>query len=162
MWIGGLGWGWHFGKGVYLALWFWRFGTSQLHKVNQKQSNSRCHGICKLSPRTDAMLPRRLAYSRVYIHIGVGSALLVSINWAMRRPQNVGRVTGTGSHAFSFCVINRGYSHMGNSGDRLLESININTLEVAVCSESSKHEKQWIIYAKFLFWKTYQLLTIKR
>ena len=31
---------------------------------------------------------------------------------------------------------------MGNSGDRLLESININTLEVAVCSESSKHEKQ--------------------
>ena len=38
----------------------------------------------------------------LYIHIGVGSALLVSINRAMRRPQNVRRVTGTGSHAFSF------------------------------------------------------------
>ena len=36
----------------------------------------------------------------VYIHIGVGSALLVSINRVMRRPQNVRRVTGTGSHAF--------------------------------------------------------------
>ena len=38
----------------------------------------------------------------VYIHIGVGSALLVSTNRAMRRPQNVRRVTGTGSHAFLF------------------------------------------------------------
>ena len=36
----------------------------------------------------------------VYIHIGVGSALLVSTNRVMRRPQNVRRVTGTGSHAF--------------------------------------------------------------
>lgn len=38
----------------------------------------------------------------LYIHIGVGSALLVSTNRAMRRPQNVRRVTGTGSHAFCF------------------------------------------------------------
>ena len=40
----------------------------------------------------------------VYIHIGVGSALLVSTNWAMREPQNVRRVTGTGSHAFLFIL----------------------------------------------------------
>ena len=38
----------------------------------------------------------------VYIHISVGSALLVSTNRVMRRPQNVRRVTGTGSHAFLF------------------------------------------------------------
>ena len=37
-----------------------------------------------------------------HLHIGVGSALLVSTNRAMRRPQRVRRVTGTGSHAFSF------------------------------------------------------------
>lgn len=37
-----------------------------------------------------------------YIHIGVGSALLVSTNWAMRRTRNVRRVTSTGSHAFIF------------------------------------------------------------
>ena len=36
----------------------------------------------------------------LYIHIGVGSALLVSTNWAMREPLSVRRVTGTGSHAF--------------------------------------------------------------
>ncbi len=36
----------------------------------------------------------------LYIHIGVGSALLVSMSWAMREPPSVRRVTGTGSHAF--------------------------------------------------------------
>lgn len=41
----------------------------------------------------------------VYIHIGVRSALLVSIDWAMREPLSVRRVTGTGSHAFYFNII---------------------------------------------------------
>ena len=40
----------------------------------------------------------------VYMHIGVGSALLVSINWAMREPSIVRRVTGTGSHVLSFYI----------------------------------------------------------
>ena len=35
----------------------------------------------------------------IYIHIGVGYALLVSTTWAMRRSRKVRRVTGTGSHA---------------------------------------------------------------
>ena len=39
-----------------------------------------------------------------YIHIGVGSALLVFTTWAMRRPRKVRRVTGTGSHAFLFHI----------------------------------------------------------
>lgn len=38
----------------------------------------------------------------VYMHICVGSALLVSIKRLMRRPQNARRVTGTGSRAFLF------------------------------------------------------------
>jgi len=38
----------------------------------------------------------------LYMHIGVRSALLVSIDWAMREPLSVRRVTGTGSHAFLF------------------------------------------------------------
>ena len=38
----------------------------------------------------------------LYIHIGVGSALLVSTRGAMPEPKEVRRVTGTGSHAFSF------------------------------------------------------------
>ena len=38
----------------------------------------------------------------VYMYICVGSALLVSTTWAMRRPRKVRRVTGTGSHAFLF------------------------------------------------------------
>ena len=43
----------------------------------------------------------RIAVYRI-CHIGVGSALLVSINWAMREPLSVRRATGTGSHAFYF------------------------------------------------------------
>ena len=35
-----------------------------------------------------------------YMHIGVGSALLVQLYRAMREPLEVGRVTGTVSHAF--------------------------------------------------------------
>ena len=50
----------------------------------------------------------------VYMHIGVGSALLVSINWAMRRPQRVRRVTGTGSHAFLFIYR---YIYIAESGE---------------------------------------------
>ena len=41
-----------------------------------------------------------MAIGVTYIHIGVGSALLVSTNWAMREPRRVRRATGTGSHAF--------------------------------------------------------------
>ena len=53
----------------------------------------------------------------VYMHISVGSALLVSTNRVMRRPQNVRRVTGTGSHAFLFnkriyCRIWGAYRHI--------------------------------------------------
>ena len=32
------------------------------------------------------------------------SALLVQLDWAMRRPSDVGRVTGTDSHAFFVCI----------------------------------------------------------
>ena len=45
----------------------------------------------------------RAVVYRIY-HIGVGSALLVSINWAMREPLSVRRATGTGSHAFLFTL----------------------------------------------------------
>ena len=48
----------------------------------------------------------------LYIHISVGSALLVSTNWAMRRPRKVRRVTGTGSHAFLFKI-----THIAESGE---------------------------------------------
>ena len=50
----------------------------------------------------------------VYIHIGVGSALLVSTNRAMRRPQRVRRATGTGSHAFLIYI---GYIQTAESGE---------------------------------------------
>lgn len=36
----------------------------------------------------------------LYKFIGVGSALLVQLYWAMREPRSVGRVTGTDLHAF--------------------------------------------------------------
>jgi len=49
-------------------------------------------------------------YIRLYIHIGVGSALLVSMSWAMREPPSVRRVTGTGSHAYSSIV---GFAELG-------------------------------------------------
>ena len=81
--------GWHYGKAFT-----WRFGfdtlrTSQLPSIDQKQSNSRCHGICPLYPV--AILCRKEMDSGygslvIYIHIGVRSALLVSINRVMRRP----------------------------------------------------------------------------
>lgn len=48
-----------------------------------------------------------------YIHIGVGSALLVSTTWAMRRPRKVRRVTGTGSHAFFIVIFNRYIADFG-------------------------------------------------
>ena len=100
-----VGWGWHCGKAFT-----WRFGfdtlrISQILSVNQKQSSGRCHGICLLSPIAMLLLlvgGRAHGSLVVYIHIGVGSALLVSINWAMREPLSVRRVTGTGSHAFLF------------------------------------------------------------
>ena len=69
--------------------------------VRQKQSNGECLSgyvyvhLCYIG-RDDW-------YSvRSYIHIGVGSALLVSTNRAMREPSIVRRATGTGSHAFLF------------------------------------------------------------
>ena len=42
-----------------------------------------------------------------HLHIGVGSALLVLIRWAMREPRIVGRVTGTIPRFFiynQFCL----------------------------------------------------------
>ena len=71
--------------------------------IDQKQSNSRCHGICKLYPIVMLLLPvngKEYGNLVIYMHIGVGSALLVSISRAMREPLSVRRVTGTGSHAF--------------------------------------------------------------
>ena len=59
--------------------------------------------VCLLYPVAMLLLPvsgGEYGSLVIYIHIGVRSALLVSINRAMRRPQNVRRVTGTGSHAF--------------------------------------------------------------
>lgn len=38
--------------------------------------------------------------SVLYKFIGVGSALLVQLYWAMREPRSVGRVTDTDLHAF--------------------------------------------------------------
>ena len=58
----------------------------------------------------------------VYIHIGVGSALLVSINWAMREPSIVRRVTGTGSHAFLIYI---GVQHIAESGELIGSEENI-------------------------------------
>ena len=50
-----------------------------------------------------SMLPLMVGIAIVvYIHIGVGSALLVSTRGAMPEPKEVRRVTGTGSHAFLF------------------------------------------------------------
>ena len=37
---------------------------------------------------------------RLYKLIGVGSALLVLLQWAMREPRSMGRVTDTDLHAF--------------------------------------------------------------
>ena len=59
----------------------------------------------------------------LYVHIGVGSALLVSTTWAMRRPRKVRRVTGTGSHAFLFIGI-----HIAESGELIGTDDKINLL----------------------------------
>ena len=96
------------GNDIWKKAFTWRFGFDslklrKLQIVRQKQSNGRCPW--------DMNCTRLLCYAvttvyawqfLVYIHIGVGSALLVSTNRAMRRPQRVRRVTGTGSHAFLY------------------------------------------------------------
>ena len=38
------------------------------------------------------------------LHISVGFCVARFDGWAMRRPQTVGRVTGTDSHVFSFYI----------------------------------------------------------
>ena len=43
-----------------------------------------------------------MQYACIAVHIGVGSALLVSLEWAMREPENVERVTDTDSTLFYF------------------------------------------------------------
>ena len=47
----------------------------------------------------------------VYIHIGVGSALLVSINWAMREPLECGTGNRYRFSRFSYIIINKVYTH---------------------------------------------------
>ena len=86
-----------------LFLTFWNFATF-------KSSHEHCNGRC---PRDVfihiPLLVWHFAYSEVsYIRIGISvyisawaSTLLVQLDWAMRRPQNVGRVTRR-SHAFCF------------------------------------------------------------
>ena len=87
--------------------------------VCQRQSNSRCHGICKLCP--DAMLLLPVSGGEhgslvVYMHIGVGSALLVSTNWAMRRPQK-----GETSNRYRFSRFSYIYNKV-STGDTHAES----------------------------------------
>ena len=59
----------------------------------------------------------------LYKLIGVGSALLVLLQWAMREPRSVGRVTDTDLHAFFvvvFLVLKRFYDEttiIGDHGD---------------------------------------------
>lgn len=48
---------------------------------------------------------------RLYKLIGVGSALLVLLYWAMREPRSMGRVTDTDLHAFFVIVIHQEYHH---------------------------------------------------
>lgn len=75
------------GKAFTWRFGFDPFGTSQLLMISQRQSNSRCYGICLLYSFI-ILYRNRGGYSVVvYIHIGVRSALLVSTNRAMRRPQ---------------------------------------------------------------------------
>ena len=89
-----------------LVLTFWNLASS-----NQFVKNKATVDVTGyvLYPRCYAMLQDKVVGIVVwsYIHIGVRSALLVSTNWAMREPQNVGRVTGTGSHAFLFIYMYR-------------------------------------------------------
>ena len=70
VWIKVAGRGWHIGKGVYLTLWFWLIGISQILNIRQKQSNGEC-----LSGYVYVLLcyiGRDDWYSvRSYIHIGV-------------------------------------------------------------------------------------------
>ena len=63
----------------------------------------------------------------LYVHIGVGSALLVSTTWAMRRPRKVRRVTGTGSHAFLFKYR---YNTIAESGELIGTDDKINLLSI--------------------------------
>ena len=90
------GWEWHNRKGVYLTLWFWRLRTSQLRTISQKQSNSEClMGMF--------LFPCHIMWRWIIIFVSAwGFVLLVSTNWAMRRPLTVERVT---SASRFFCSI---------------------------------------------------------
>lgn len=92
--------------------WFLTLRISQIQKYSHELCNGRCpwdvfinipKGLfCPFAP----MGRRKEANPKggLYKLIGVGSALLVLLQWAMREPRSVGRVTGTDLHAF-FVVV---------------------------------------------------------
>ena len=60
---------------------------SRKFKLCHKQSNGECLMGMFLYSFVILVVTTRITHKVSYIHIGVGSALLVSTNWAMRRPQ---------------------------------------------------------------------------
>jgi len=92
--------------------WFLTLRISQIQNCSYELCNGRCpwdvfinipKGLfCPFAP----MGKRKEANPKggLYKLIGVGSALLVLLQWAMREPRSVGRVTGTDLHAF-FVVV---------------------------------------------------------
>ena len=111
--FGVAGWGWQCGKAFTWRFGFDPFGTSQLLTISQRQSNSRCHGICLLYSFIIPYRNRGGYIVVIYIHIGVRSALLVSTNRAMRRPQK--GETGNRYRFSRFFVLNNTYRRIGRT-----------------------------------------------
>ena len=97
-------------------------------KTRLRQSNGRCSWVCYTKQPGCLRVSVRTVW--VYYISAWASALLVLLSWAMRRPQSVGRVTGTDSRAF-FVLIG-----MAESGESI-GCINIDFYEKGLCGTLS-------------------------
>ena len=78
-------------EGVYLTLCSWHLKTSQTFNPVRNVATVDVHR-CVITSRRYTLLYIRYAKDAIYIQAWA-SALLVQLDWAMRRPSDVGRVT---------------------------------------------------------------------
>lgn len=88
--------------------WFLTLRISQIQKYSHELRNGRCPWDVFINISKGLFCPfvcmdignRQVLTGGLYKLIGVGSALLVLLYWAMREPRSVGRVADTDLHAF--------------------------------------------------------------
>ena len=90
-WEGGRGGKHRHVKRRLSTLCSWRFRTSQLLNQVNEHCNGRCPWVCNMPLLYPYMNIVWVLWLHIYISAW-GSALLVQLDWAMRRPWNAGRV----------------------------------------------------------------------